>query len=59
MQKAIYSGTHVRFPGTRQLQCRKMTAESDDEVLLDVDGEQPGRLPCAIQILPAAIRLKV
>lgn len=57
--KAIYDGSHTRYPGTRTLRCKRMTAESDEEVLLDVDGEQPGRLPCAIEILPGAIRLKV
>lgn len=57
-QKAIYSGEHVKFPGTRQMKCKEIRAESDEEVLLDVDGEQPGRLPCFMKILPGAIRLK-
>jgi diacylglycerol kinase family enzyme len=59
--KAIYDGSHVNFPGTRRLQCRRFEAESAEgsEVLLDVDGEQPGRLPCRMEILPGAIRLKV
>jgi len=33
-------------------------AKSSREVLLDVDGEAPGKLPCTVRILPAAIRLK-
>jgi diacylglycerol kinase family enzyme len=36
-----------------------MTAESDERVFIDCDGEQPGTLPCRMTILPAAIRLKV
>lgn len=58
--RAIYDGTHVRLRGTRQLRCERLSAEAADggEVLLDVDGEQPGKLPCRIRILPAAIRLK-
>ncbi|MGA9520996.1 MAG: diacylglycerol kinase family protein [Myxococcaceae bacterium] len=58
--RAIYDGTHVTFPGTRTLKCREIRAEceSDREVLLDIDGEQPGRLPCRISLLPSAIRLK-
>jgi YegS/Rv2252/BmrU family lipid kinase len=56
--KAIYEGSHVKLKGTRQARCRRLEASSDEEVLLDVDGEQPGRLPCAIEVLPAAIRLK-
>jgi diacylglycerol kinase family enzyme len=58
--RAIYEGTHVRFAGTRQLRCEELSAEPADgrEVLVDVDGEQPGKLPCRIRILPMAIRLK-
>ena len=45
--------------GTRVLHAKRMTAESDERVLIDCDGEQPGTLPCTMTILPAAIRLKV
>lgn len=55
----VYSGAHLDWRGTRALQCREMTAESDERVLIDCDGEQPGRLPCRITLLPSAIRLKV
>ena len=36
-------------------------AEPVDEapVLLDVDGEQPGRLPARITMLPGALRVRV
>ncbi|MBI3182223.1 MAG: diacylglycerol kinase family lipid kinase [Myxococcales bacterium] len=57
--KAIYDGGHVRFPGTRTLRCKRLSAQSEQEVLIDIDGEQPGRLPCAMTILPSAIRLRV
>ncbi|MBX5482882.1 MAG: YegS/Rv2252/BmrU family lipid kinase [Myxococcaceae bacterium] len=58
--RAIYDGTHVNFAGTRRLRCTTLSAEPADgrEVLLDVDGEQPGRLPCRMSILPSAMRLK-
>jgi YegS/Rv2252/BmrU family lipid kinase len=57
----VYSGAHVKWKGTRTLRCRSFTAEpvGDAEVLLDVDGEQPGRLPCRISLVPAAIPLKI
>lgn len=55
----VYSGAHVNWKGTRTLKCREMTAEADGRVLIDCDGEQPGRLPCRMRILPAAIRLKI
>lgn len=58
-QRAIYSGEHVKWAGTRVIRCRSFEAESLEEVLIDCDGEQPGRLPCRMTILPAAIRIAV
>ncbi len=55
----LYSGKHVDFAGTRVLRCTELVAESDQEVLIDCDGEQPGKLPCRLTIKPGAIRLKV
>jgi YegS/Rv2252/BmrU family lipid kinase len=57
--RRIYDGTHVQLPGTRTLSARVLEAESDEEVLLDVDGEQPGRLPVRMELLPQALRLRV
>lgn len=52
----VYSGAHVHWKGTRTLKAKTLVAESDEEVLIDCDGEQPGRLPCTISVLPGAIR---
>jgi len=57
--RTIYDGTHVRLAGTRTLRCRGLEASSDEEVLLDVDGEQPGRLPARFELLPGALRLQI
>jgi len=59
--KGIYSGEHVTWKGTRRLQCRTFHVESADgrDVLIEVDGEVPGRLPAKMTLLPGAIRLKV
>ena len=54
----IYKGKHLDHPKTRYLTARRVLAESDEEVLLDVDGEQPGKLPADFEILPGAIRIK-
>lgn len=54
--KSLYDGTHVQLAGTRTLRCRRFEVESEETVLLDVDGEQPGRLPCVMTVLPSAIR---
>ena len=53
--RRIYDGTHVKFSGTRVLRARRVVAESDERVLLDVDGEQPGRLPATFELLPQAL----
>jgi YegS/Rv2252/BmrU family lipid kinase len=54
----VYSGAHVGWKGTRTLRCKELVAESEERVLIDCDGEQPGRLPCRMTVLPSAIRLK-
>lgn len=56
--RRIYDGTHVTLPGTRTFRARLLEAESDEEVLLDVDGEQPGRLPVRMELLAGALRLR-
>jgi diacylglycerol kinase family enzyme len=38
---------------------KRVEAWSNETVLLDVDGESPGRLPVVIEILPKAIMLMV
>ena len=57
--RSLYDGTHTRWSGTRTFRCRRLEATSAEEVLLDVDGEQPGRLPATFDILPGAIQLRV
>jgi YegS/Rv2252/BmrU family lipid kinase len=56
--RRIYDGTHTSLPGTRTFRAKLLEAESDEEVLLDVDGEQPGRLPLRVEMLPGALHLK-
>jgi YegS/Rv2252/BmrU family lipid kinase len=57
-QQGIYSGRHVAWKGTKCLRAKVLEAESDEDVLIDCDGEQPGRLPCKMTVLPGAVRLK-
>ena len=54
----IYKGEHLKHAKTQVRRARKLTATSEQKVLLDMDGEAPGRLPCEFQILPKALRLK-
>jgi diacylglycerol kinase (ATP) len=57
----LYDGTHVRLPNTERLRATVIEAEpaQDEPVLLDVDGEQPGRLPARFTLLPAVLRARV
>ena len=59
---SVYSGRHLEKEGdVFMLRGKKVTAEpvsSAEEVLLDVDGEAPGRLPATFEVLPRAILMK-
>jgi diacylglycerol kinase family enzyme len=43
----------------RILEGKKVEAFSEQKVLLDVDGEQPGLLPVTIDMVPGALRFIV
>lgn len=60
-RRMLYDGTHVTLPNTQVLRARRVEGEAvgDEPVLLDVDGEQPGRLPVRIEMLPGALRVRV
>ena len=55
----LYKGTHVDDPKVKCLRGRTIVAESDEEVLIDVEGEHGGRLPARFEIIPSAINVKV
>ncbi|GAB4341793.1 MAG: diacylglycerol kinase family lipid kinase [Candidatus Abyssubacteria bacterium] len=55
----IYKGTHIDNPKIEYLRGKTVTAESAETVLLDVEGEQVGRLPARFEILPRVIQVKV
>jgi YegS/Rv2252/BmrU family lipid kinase len=56
----IYSGTHLSLDFVHVARGKKVLAEPLGlaEVLLDVDGEAPGRLPATFEILPGGIQLR-
>ncbi len=57
--RKLYDGRHVALSGTRTYKARRVEAVCEEECLLDVDGEAPGRLPATFEILPSAITLIV
>lgn len=56
----IYSGKHLRNPKVSVHRARRVEATCADgvEVLLDVDGEAPGRLPATFELLPGALKVR-
>lgn len=57
----LYNGTITHCYGVKSYQARQITIEPDivSPVLIDCDGECPGRLPLTAEVLPGAIRLVV
>ncbi|MBI4575476.1 MAG: diacylglycerol kinase family lipid kinase [Planctomycetes bacterium] len=57
---ALYRGTHLGLPDVSCRRARRVEARAEGgvEVLLDVDGEQPGRLPASFEVLPGALAVR-
>jgi len=53
----LYNGRIGRIAQVSMMTATRVQAESAEKVLLDVDGEQPGRLPLAAEIVPGALRI--
>lgn len=60
----VYTGAHVNHPAVRVMRGRRIdvvpvaTDGRDDPVLLEIDGESPGRLPASFEVLPGALNLR-
>lgn len=57
----IYKGAHLGRPGVSVTRGKLVEAEplaSTTEVLVDMDGETPGRLPLRAELAPGALRLR-
>jgi len=55
----LYNGKILQVKKIFGLKGKRITASSNQTVLLDVDGEQPGTLPLTIEVVPAALTLIV
>ena len=58
----IYQGKHLTQPGVSSARGKVVEAEplaAGTEVLIDMDGETPGRLPLRAELAPGALRLRV
>lgn len=52
----LYNGKLLQLKKVKAVVGKRVKASSDQQVLLDVDGEQPGQLPAVIDIVPKAVR---
>ena len=55
----LYNGKLFQLKKVHSLTAKRIEVRSEDRVLLDVDGEQPGVLPATAEIVPSALRLIV
>jgi diacylglycerol kinase (ATP) len=55
----LYDGTFIHMPGVHHYQGREVLIETDDDVLLEMDGEQPGVAPAVYKLLPKSLTLAV
>jgi YegS/Rv2252/BmrU family lipid kinase len=56
---SIYKGRHLTNHRVRFDRAQRVVATSDERVLLDVDGEQLGTLPLAVENLKHQLRVKI
>ena len=54
----VYKGKHMGNPKIIFLRGNNISVTSPEEPLLNLDGEQPGRAPVEIELLPGAIKIK-
>lgn len=57
----LYLGQHLGMHDVRHDLARKIVtrpAHKDTEIILEVDGELPGRLPATFQVVPQALRIR-
>jgi len=57
----LYRGTHLTLDKVSHRRAKKVSAEPLDstDVLLDVDGETPGRLPATFTVVPKSLAVVV
>ena len=57
--RLVYSGKHINLPDIVFLRGKEVEIKSNDKVLIDMDGEQPGIIPIKIKILEKKLKIRV
>jgi len=53
----LYKGKHLDTPGVTAVSLRRLEADSDETVWLNIDGEAEGKLPAVFETLPRAVKI--
>lgn len=53
----IYAGTHLGLPMVDHGRGKRVAITGATPLLLEIDGEQPGRTPATFEVVPAALRV--
>ena len=59
IRPTLYNGNHIRHPKIRERKTRNITIESDEQLLVEVDGDVLGESPASFWILPSALTIVV
>jgi YegS/Rv2252/BmrU family lipid kinase len=51
----LYKGAHLEIPGITATPVRRLEAEADETVYLNIDGEAEGMFPAEFDVLPRAV----
>ncbi len=58
-RRRLYDGTHLQEERTTVAKIKLLSADSVEQVFLEIDGEYVGQLPAAFQILPRSLKVKI
>lgn len=59
---SLYRGTHTAMPEVKSKKASRVEispADPNEEILIETDGELPGKLPALYEIIPNAIRVRI
>jgi len=54
----IYWGSHIASPKFSYFRGKSLALTSEEDISFEADGELLGRLPCRVEILPSALRVR-
>jgi diacylglycerol kinase (ATP) len=59
IRPTLYDGSHVKHPKISEKKTAVMTIESDERLLVEVDGEILGECPASFRVIPSALTVVV